>query len=71
MSGYWIFAFGCVVGGCAGLLVAGLFGAAHRGEEEQEKVEAYYRGVKDGRMMEIEGHLEDRLGGHPEDPEIG
>ena len=71
MSGYWIFGFGFIVGGLVGLLVAGLLGSAHQGTEEQEKAEAYYRGVKDGRMMEIEGHLEDRLGGHPEDPEIG
>ncbi len=45
MSGYWIFAFGCVVGGCVGLLLAALLSAAHRGEE---KMEAYYYGINVG-----------------------
>lgn len=58
----WIFAFGCLVGGCAGLLLAALFGMAHRGDVDQERIEAYYHGVKDGRVM---GEID------LEDPEVG
>ena len=78
MSGYWIFAFGCVVGGLGGLLVVGLLGMAHQGDVDRERVEAYYRGVEDGKAMERiypeshpVRHFEDHIEDHIEDPEIG
>ena len=49
MSSYWIFSFGCVVGILATLLTLGLLEMAHRGELEQDALEAYYRGVGDER----------------------
>ena len=52
MSGYGIFAIGCVFGCLVGLLGAGMLAAAYRGEVEREKVEAYCQGVKDGQAAE-------------------
>ena len=49
MTGYWIFAFGFVVGVLATLLILGLLEMAHRGEEEQDAMKAYYLGVRDER----------------------
>ena len=66
MTGYLIFAFGFVVGVLATLLILGLLEMAHRGEEEQDVMEAYYWGVRDERARREIG-LEDHL----EDPEVG
>ena len=48
MNPYGILATGFVLGLCAGLIIAAFCGAARQGEEEQEAIGAYYRGVKDG-----------------------
>jgi len=66
MSGYWIFAFGFMVGVLATLLILGLLEMARRGEMEQDALKAYYWGVRDERARR-EIDLEDHL----EDPEVG
>ena len=49
MSYYLVFTFGVMVGVLATLLILGLLEMAHRGEEEQDAMKAYYLGVRDER----------------------
>ena len=46
MNPYGTFAMGLILGVCAGLIIAALCEAAHRGEQEQDARAAYYQGVK-------------------------
>lgn len=43
MSGYWIFGLGFIIGGCLGLLIAALLGAAHEREDDIDRWERLQR----------------------------
>ena len=49
MSHYAIFFIGLFIGTLLGLFLAGLLGMAHRGEREQEIMDAYLNGFDMGR----------------------
>jgi hypothetical protein len=48
MNGYWIFAFGLIVGGAVVALLAGLCKSAHDGDHSQKVTQAYWDGFNMG-----------------------